>query len=445
MLQKKEIKDTKHLFEKVDSLVDPVLQMIPEAPQFCLNNNKQLRLFDADTISGMQKSAVDCRTLIGNIDTSGPTGIGYILTTLPDSEDKSIIAGDKVLQAWHAQFPLAKYLNANGERGRQLELHYHERTLDSIDHLFDRWVWDSLPEEVRQIPILEKQLQECQDDLAHLSDDEDDEEFQNELTQLQEQLQAVKGIRDTLNLDEIKSLALIQAQVGVAIAVAEERKWSKLLNFDQQNPDCILNEEQFTALVSQAVDALAARNYALLGRDESGPLVKHLATRRELQNEKRSSAEGSLRTHATVTGETHQLALTEVRDPINRTLFIDTSKISDGKKFLDIVVGACISTAQDLPPVIQQFIEIKVTTDKSYPANAQITYNQFREGSLKLPLEQMELLADFGIKSFLPNLDSAKMSPKLERLGFLKKSRSLDDLTGFESNKSARLTGTWTP
>ncbi|STY31329.1 Uncharacterised protein [Legionella wadsworthii] len=445
MLQKKEIKDSKRLFEKVDSLVDPVLQTIPENPQFCLNNNKQLRFFDAETLTGMQKSALDCRTLIGIVDASGPTGIGYILTALPESEDKSIIAGDKVLQAWHDQFPLAKYLSANGERGRQLELYYHERTLDSVDHLFDRWVWDSLPEEVRQIPVLEKQLRECQDDLAQLSEDESDEEIQNEITLLQEQLQTAKGIRDTLNLVEIKTHALLQAQVSVAIAVAEQKRWSELLNFDQQNPDCILSEEQFTALVSQAVDSFVARNYALLGRDESGPLVKHLANRRELQNEKRSSAEGSLRTHTTVSGETHQLSLTEVRDPINRTLFIDTSKISEGKKFLDIIVGACLLTAQDLPQVIQEFIDFKITTDKSYPDNAQKTYHQFREGSLKLPPEQMELLADFGVKCFLSHSDSAKISPKLERLGFLKKSRSLDDLKGFESNKSARLTGTWSP
>ncbi len=34
MQQKREIKDTTRLFAKVDALVDPVLQTIPETPTF---------------------------------------------------------------------------------------------------------------------------------------------------------------------------------------------------------------------------------------------------------------------------------------------------------------------------------------------------------------------------------------------------------------------------
>ncbi len=336
MQQKREIQDTKRLFAKVDALVDPVLQTIPENPQFCFNSAKQLRIFDKDTLVGMVASVRDCRSLIGIIDNSGPTGIGYILINLPENGEQVTIAGDELLKAWHAKFPVAKYLNAEGEQGRQLELYFHERKLATIDQLFDRWVWDALPEEVRQIPEIEKQLHECQDELAELTEDEDDGTILAEIMQLQVQLDVAKGIRDTLNLVEIKEKALTHAQVAVAIGVAEQSKWSELLNFDQEDPEHILNDEQFTALVFQAVDAKAARNYARLGKDELGPLAKHLAARRELQNEKRSNAEGSLRTQVT-RGEYHQLSLSEVRDPLNRTLFIDTNTSRCGKKFRDIM------------------------------------------------------------------------------------------------------------
>ena len=444
MQQKREIKDTTRLFAKVDALVDPVLQTIPENPKFCFNSGKQLRLFDADTLAGMGASVQDCRSLIVTIDTSGPTGIGYILTALPENGEQAVIAGDEVLKAWHAKFPMAKYLDAEEEQDRQLELYFHERKLSSIDQLFDQWVWDALPEEVRQIPVLKKQLRECQDDLANLSEDEDDENIQTEITQLQEQLDAAKVIRDTLNLVEIKVKALMHAQVAVAIAVAEQKKWSELLNFDQDAPEHILNDEQFTALVSQAVDALAARNYALLGKEEPGPLVNHLAARRDLQSEKRSNAEGSLRTHAMVGGETHQLLFSEVRDPLNRTLFIDTSTSSKGKKFRDIIVGACLSVDQPLPTVIKEFIDQKMQTDNAYPAKAQKIYNQFSRNRLRLPPEQMTVLADFGLHCSPLSIDTARVCPSLGRFGLLRKTKSLE-VADFESNKSAKLSDPWTP
>ncbi|KTC81764.1 hypothetical protein [Legionella brunensis] len=445
MQQKREINDTMHLFTKVDALVDPVLQTIPENPKFSLNSGKQFRLFDEDTLAGMRASARDCRSLIVVIDTSGPTGIGYILTALPEDGEQAVIAGDKLLKAWHAKFPMAKYLDTEEEQDRQLELYFHERKLATIDRLFDQWVRGALPEEVRQIPVIEKQLHECQDDLTNLPEAEDDENIQAEIMQLQEQLDAAKVIRDTLSLAEIKAKALIHAQVSVAIAVAEKNKWSELLNFDQDDPEHILNDEQFTALVSQAVDALAARNYAHLGKDELGPLGMHLAARRELQNEKRSNAEGSLRTLPTMEGETHQLSLSEVRDPINRTLFIDTITSSCGKKFRDIIVGACLSANQPLPTVIKEFIDQKMEADNAYPTKAKKTYYQFRRNRLKLPPEQMEVLADFGLHCYPLSIDTARVSANLGRFGLLKRSRSLDHLADIESKKSAKFSDPGTP
>ncbi|KTD07071.1 hypothetical protein [Legionella jamestowniensis] len=441
MQQKREIKDTTRLFAKVDALVDPVLQTIPETPTFFLNSGKQLRLFDKDTLAGMRASARDCRSLIVAIDNSGPTGIGYILTALPETSEQAVIAGDELLKAWHAKFPMVKYLDAKEEQDRQLELYFHECKLATIDRLFEQWVWSALPEKVRQIPVIEKQLHACQDDLSNLAEAEDDENIQIEIMKLQEQLDAAKGIRDTLSLVEIKATSLIHAQVAVAIAVAEQKKWSELLNFDQEDPKHILNDEQFTALVSQAVDALVACNYARLGKDELGPLAKHLTARRELQNEKRSNAEGSLRTLATVEGETHQLSLSEVRDPLNRTLFIDTITSSCGKKFRDIIVGACLLVDQPLPTVIKEFINQQMQTDSTYSVKAKKTYYQFSRNRLKLPPEQMEVLADFGLHC----IDAARVSPNLGRFGLLKRTRSLDDLADIESNKSAKFSEPGTP
>ena len=445
MQEKREIKDTTLLFAKVDHLVDPVLQTIPETPKFCFNSAKQLRLFDADTLAGMRASARDCRALIGIIDTSGPTGIGYILTALPENGDQAVIAGDELLKAWYAQFPIAKYLDAEEEQDKQLELYFHERKLATIDQLFEQWVWDALPEEARQIPAIEKQLHECLDDLANLAEEEDDENIQTEITQLQEQLDAAKGVRDALNLVEIKEKALIHAQVAVAIAVAEQKKWSGLLNFDQEDPEHILNDEQFTALVSQAVDALAARNYAHLGKDEQGPLAKHLTARRELQNEKRSNAEGSLRTQATVGGENHQLSPSEVRDPLNRTLFIDTITISCGKTFRDIIVGACLSIGQEPPTVIKEFIDQKMETDNAYPVKAKKTYSQFCRGRMKLPAEQMEALADFGLLCPSLSIGIVPVSSSLERFGLLKRTKSSEHLVEHGSNKLAKFWDPGTP
>ncbi|CEK09245.1 hypothetical protein [Legionella hackeliae] len=445
MQQKREIKDTKRLFAKVYALVDPVLQTIPENPRFILNSGKQLRLFDEDTLTGLRNSVRQCRSLIVVIDTSGPTGIGYILTALPENREHAAIAGDELLKAWHARFPMENYLKAEEEQNRQLELHFHERQLATIDQLFDLWAWSALPEEVRQIPAVEKQLNECQDELANLTEEEDDENIQTEIKQLQEQLDAAKSIRDTLNLVDIKEKAFIHGQVTVAIAIAERKKWSELLNFDQDDPKHILNDEQFTALVSQSVDALAARNYTRLGKDELGPLTRHLAARRELQNEQRSNAEGSLRTLATMNGETHKLSLSEVRDPLDRTLFIDTITASCGKKFLDIIVGACLAADQPLPFVVKEFIEQKVETDNTYPAKAQKTYYQFCRNRLKLPPEQMEVLADFGLHCSPPSVDNAKVSTNLKKFGLLKRTRSLDDLSELDSNKLTKFPDPGTP
>src|SRR5688500_1098867 len=81
------IKDPQRLFNMTNTLTDPVLLTIAENPRFCLNSAQQLRLIDIDTLAGMQASNQDNRALIDTIDNSGPTGIGYIMSVLPENAE----------------------------------------------------------------------------------------------------------------------------------------------------------------------------------------------------------------------------------------------------------------------------------------------------------------------------------------------------------------------
>jgi hypothetical protein len=102
-------------------------------------------------------------------------------------------------------------------------------------------------------------------------------------------------------------------------------------------------------------------------------------------------------------------------------------------------VGACLSVGQELPEVIREFIDQKLETDNAYPAKAKKAYYQFCIGRLKLPSEQMEALANFGLLCSPLSIDTTRVSPKLEKFGLLKRSRSLDDCVNPESNKSAKF------
>ncbi|OCH98971.1 hypothetical protein A8135_09450 [Legionella jamestowniensis] len=118
---------------------------------------------------------------------------------------------------------------------------------------------------------------------------------------------------------------------------------------------------------------------------------------------------------------------------------------SCGKKFRDIIVGACLLVDQPLPTVIKKFINQQMQTDSAYSVKAKKTYYQFSRNRLKLPPEQMEVLANFGLHCLPLIIDTARVSPNLERFGLLKRTRSLDDLADIESNKSAKFSDPGTP
>ncbi len=459
-----------------DALIDPVNASISDTPQFCLNSGGQWRLFDAETLADMQRSDQSYHILIATIDNSGPMGIEYIMTALPGDEPDVDQASDQVLSVWLTKFPMAKYLALPSEGKKQRELFFHERWLYNIDRFLECCANDALPEEVRQIAILEKQLADREEELDDFPDDianlveqiatmdeeretlifrrdqldvdlteaeaeaESDEEvsgdnvaeitsqledlagelaalersietgksyvnLNTEIELIQSQLGAARTVRDSLNIEELKLQTIERAQVGVAIAAADRVNWNTLLNCDQYDPAHALTEDQFTALVIQAVDAFVARNYATLIPEESGALSLHLAKRREMQNEKRSSAEGNLRTQATASGELHILSASEVRDPLIRTLFINIAKSSDGSNFCHTIIGACL-TAIEMPPLppsppfalpesIQEFID---TQGPAYLERAKKSYQQFRAGTLALPDEQMAALAGYGLQ-----------------------------------------------
>lgn len=256
--------------------------------------------------------------------------------------------------------------------------------------------------------------------------------LRTEILQIQEQLDAVQAIRDGLVLDEVKSQALIHAQVDVAMA--NRAKWCGLINFDQDDPTHTLTEDQFTALVFQAVDALAARHYTTLAEQDTGILSQQLAARREMQSEKRSNAEGSLRTQATAEGDIHQLTASEIRDPINRTLYIDVAQSSEGSAFRDIIIGACLWVI-DHPPlgfnlplvppeIIQEFITQKKESDPTYPDITKELFKQFSKNKRVFPPEQMAALADVGLHPAPANLLDPAAHRGLTNYGLLTRGRS---------------------
>ena len=443
-----------HLFSVGDALVDPVQSTIAENPRFCRTSDGRLRLFDKETLADMQRSDQSYRALIATIDNSGPMGIEYIMTALPGDEPDVAEASDQVLRVWLTKFPMINYLALPNEVKKQRELFFHERWLYNVDRFLDRCAKDALPEEVRQVFVLEQELADREEELDGIPDDvesrneriatldeeqdalvsrrelldnerveaefEEDEEIRDanvdeidgqlealdeelatvesrrarcisyvnlraEIVSIQSQVDAGRVVRDSLNIEELKRQAIECAQVGIAVKVADQEKWSVLLNYYQDDPAHALTEDQLTALVVQAVDAFVARNYVGLAPEESGKLSQHLATRREMQEEKRFSAAESLRTQATAEGELHQLAVSEVRDPIIRTLFIDIATSSDGSNFCHIIIGACL-TAIERPPLeprpvlvlpesIKDFID---TQDAAYPDKAKESFKQFR-------------------------------------------------------------------
>ncbi|ETO93955.1 hypothetical protein [Legionella oakridgensis] len=252
-----------------------------------------------------------------------------------------------------------------------------------------------------------------------------------EIEELQAQLDAARTLRDELDVEELKAKALEQAQVGIVIAATEHHaRWSALLNYNSDELNQVLTEEQLTALVHHATDAFIARGYTRLTEEEPGILSQHLAARRELQNEKRSNAEGNLRTQAMADGELRWLAANEVRDPLVRQLYIDVSASTDGSYFRDILIGACLWAVEmpeeagvsfALPESIRDFVASQLTEDPFYPDKVKQRLKEFKAGRLELPPEQMVVLASYGLQPIppMPAPDLSYASASASRFGFL--------------------------
>ncbi|WP_133128511.1 hypothetical protein [Legionella nagasakiensis] len=253
-----------------------------------------------------------------------------------------------------------------------------------------------------------------------------------EIEELQAQLDAARTLRDELDVDVLKARALEQTQVGIVIAATEHHaRWSALLKYDSDEPDQILTEEQLTALVHHATDVFIVRGHTRLAEEESGILSQHLVARRELQNEKRSNAEGNLRTQATADGELRWLAANEVRDPFVRQLYIDVSASTDGSHFRDILIGAClwameipveaVGVSFVLPESIRDFVVSQLAEDPTYPDRVKQRLKEFKAGHLELPPEQMAVLARYGLQPAppVPVSDLSYVSGSVSRFGFL--------------------------
>lgn len=498
------------LFSLSEALIDPVKGSIPESPEFCLNSIGRWHLMESESLDGMQDVNDDYRDLIETIDDSGPTGIGYIVKNLPDDRSEIAKIRDEVLKKWQRTFPIDEYEYAEDEYAMQQELYFHERLLVNIDQFLDKCVRSILPANVLKMPDLEKQLQVKAEELENFPDDlenkmaefeleknqlsrrrsqllldrvnaqQDSEEGESQIAEIDYQLRVIQEEEDDLHgkkevhaqilasisqindeklkileelrlakdiLNEFKAQAFAHTATSFAIQRAKNRtKWSSLLVFDPSEPDTVINEEQFMLLVLQVVEALKARNFIALSAEEPGIFSQHLATLREMQNEKRSSAEGSLRTQSAATGEIHTLSESEVRDPLNRTVFIDLNTRTNGEAFCQIIIGACLYTVDQeakklnpplvLPEIVQEWIVEKEEENSTVREKAKEKFIDYIRNHIKLPSEQVTALASFGLKPTLVPQARPIFSRPIARFGLLSKSRSVDVRLGAAAEHS---------
>lgn len=208
---------TARLFTTDSALVDPILSAIPTTPQFCLNSGGQFRVFDTTTLAGMQDANRDYRRLITTIESSGPTGIGYIMLNLPGDSSEVTPILDVILKAWHDKFPMPAYARIEEdveewdedededqkekrkEDKRQQMCYFHERWLYHLDRFLDQCAWDALAEEIRQIPQLEIQLADLHDDLDALPAQPAD--LAEETKRFDEEYAALISRREELDVD----------------------------------------------------------------------------------------------------------------------------------------------------------------------------------------------------------------------------------------------------
>ena len=244
---------------------------------------------------------------------------------------------------------------------------------------------------------------ELQDFDFEIAENEADCEQYDSLENINEKIEAIthqldraKAIRDKTDFDRLKAIALERTKIEIIANHAEGVPDSILLNLDQDKGENPLTDAQLALLVNQAVDALIERNFAFLQNEEAGQLRQHLGACREKQNEYRTNAAGSLLTYVIGEEGSHVLSESQIRDPIDRTCFIDTHFCIESKDFRDIIIGGCLRLGTNpfvpLPESISSYLSEEMLDEPNYETKAILKYIDFRLGNIALPLEQKQVL-----------------------------------------------------
>ncbi len=405
-------------FRLGESLSDNmVLFSIPDTPEFCIKSDGTWCILDDATVTGMEQANETYRKTLADIENSGPTGVDYEISHAGDD----VRALNNVLTAWHRNFPAHEYGAAQTELKRQEIISSHEQWLDRADTCLDLAVSESLPEEVRQIPTLLSQLllletrlaeavareqqppiaeQELLDEeeqvdieVRSVSDDaetvadgievedvESSTDIAERITLVHAQLEYTQKVRNETDVDGLKNEAFEKAQVSIVIAKDASRI---LLNYNQDNAECVLTELELRTLVNQATDDFVARGYKLKEPDQPGQFRNYLDACREKQEGHANQCRANLHT----ADNNHVITPGRLRDPIDRRLYIDVETRTCARDFREIVIGGCIlAVAADsslvLPENIRSFVEQQ---DAGYAGMAKAKFGQFRANKLKLP------------------------------------------------------------
>lgn len=288
-------------------IFDTVSLDIPVSPKFCVNSAGDIKIFAEETISRQLMSDRNYQDTLKSIDESGFTGIGYILKNLPINRSEHLIVFDKILAKWSDSLTINP-LNCT-DYYLQLTLFNHERLLSDIDNFFEKQIKNVVSENKNR-----------------------------ELSVVRDPRLPKKEL--ILDVEKIKKESFIKAKTSIKSQSTTSLLWIKLLNFTTDNPDCAITEHEFETLINYYVDKMQDNNWQIIKRDSLGFLSQHLQVRREGQNELRFNAEGSLRTSGINSVESHILTSTEIRDPISRNHYIDTTTIEDAQDFRDIIIAA---------------------------------------------------------------------------------------------------------
>lgn len=436
------------LFKLGESLSDNMaLFAIPDTPQFCLKSDGSWCILDSETIELALASDESYRQTLAEIEDSGPTGIGY--DAIFNEENDAL---NRVLIAWRTNFPIDEYNAADDEDERQTILGNHERWIDRADICLDLAVYRSLPEEIRQIPMLiaqfkrskqlledtekmklelqatltaqleliaernilmekedrssdeEGRLEQIDDDLMrfdeniqffeHQLQNGSSEDIRVEIQSVKAQLKGARRVREEINIEELKQKSFFQAQGDIICAVDEDDISSSiLLNHDPESDACVLTEVQLSELVNHAVDDLIARNYKRKG-ELPGQFRKQLDACREKQEEYAFKCQGSLRTDQT----NDEITRDRVRDFVDRRCYIDVATATNARDFRDVIIGGCLRSVDAnsglvLLENIQNFL---AKQGGDYPEIAKKKFDQFRAGKLILAsADQMKLLESY--------------------------------------------------